>query len=55
MPTTAPSERDVARYYAAALSALRYLEAQKSTGRRFGPEADARWGSFAGDITTAQR
>lgn len=56
MPTnTAPTERDVARYYAAALAALRHLENQRPTGRRFGPEADARWSTFAGDLTTADR
>lgn len=56
MPTnTAPTERDVARYYAAALAALRHLENLRPTGRRFGPEADARWATFAGDLTTADR
>lgn len=51
----APSERDVACYYRGALLGLRFLEGQKPTGRRFGPEADARWASFRGDLTTADR
>lgn len=42
-------------YYRGALSALRYIEFRTPTGRRFGPEADARWASFRGDLTTADR
>lgn len=42
-------------YYKGALTALRYLEHIKPTGRRFGPEADARWASFRGDLTTSDR
>ena len=51
----APTGHDIARYYQGALLGLRYLEAQKPTGRRFGPDADARWSSFRGDLTTADR
>jgi hypothetical protein len=50
-----PTERDIMRYYHAAVLGLRYLEATKPTGRRFGPDADARWASFKGDLTTADR
>jgi hypothetical protein len=49
------SDIDTARYYRAAVLGLRYLEARKPTGRRFGPDADARWASFRGDLTTADR
>ncbi|MAT26113.1 MAG: hypothetical protein CMN31_10625 [Sandaracinus sp.] len=42
-------------YYEAALSALAYIEGRQPTGRRFGAEADARWSSFKGDLTTADR
>lgn len=42
-------------YYRAALVALAHVERRTPTGRRFGPEADARWSSFRGDLTTADR
>lgn len=42
-------------YYRAALRALAHVEHRLPTGRRFGPEADARWSSFRGDLTTADR
>jgi hypothetical protein len=50
-----PSVRDVSAFYASALAALRYLEHQRPTARRFGADADARWASFRGDLTTADR
>jgi hypothetical protein len=46
---------DVRAYYATALSALRFVEARRPTGRRFGPEADARWSGFAGELATVDR
>lgn len=46
---------DIRAYYTAALAGLRYVEARRPTGRRFGSEADARWTSFRGDLTTADR
>jgi hypothetical protein len=42
-------------YYCAVLAALRFIEQRQPTGRRFGPDADARWSSFRGDLTTADR
>jgi hypothetical protein len=42
-------------YYRGVLSALRFIEQRQPTGRRFGPDADARWSSFRGDLTTADR
>lgn len=42
-------------YYCGALAALRHIEARRPTGRRFGADADARWSSFRGDLTTADR
>lgn len=45
----------VRAYYQAALGALAYIEGRQPTGRRFGREADARWSSFKGDLTTADR
>lgn len=42
-------------YYQAALMGLRFVEARQTTGRRFGPDADARWSSFAGDLTASDR
>lgn len=46
---------DVRAYYTAALAGLRFVEARRPTGRRFGSEADARWTGFRGDLTTADR
>lgn len=45
----------VRAYYRGALTGLRHVEARQPTGRRFGAEADARWASFRGDLTTADR
>jgi hypothetical protein len=49
------SANEVTAYYSSALAALRYLEHVRPTGRRFGADADARWSSFRGDLTTADR
>jgi hypothetical protein len=49
------SGADVHAFYAAALAGLRFVEARRPTGRRFGAEADARWAGFRGDLTTADR
>ena len=46
---------DVRPYYHAALRALRFVEHRRATGRRFGTEADARWGALRGDLTTSDR
>lgn len=46
---------DIHAYYEAALNALRFVEHRAPSGRRFGAEADARWSSFKGDLTTADR
>ena len=46
---------DVRSFYVTALVGLRYVEARRATGRRFGAEADARWTGFRGDLTTADR
>jgi len=43
------------RYVEAALRLLQFVEARRPTGRRFGPDADARWASFRGDLRTADR
>ena len=48
-------ESDRARYYVAALRALRFVERRAPTTRRFGGDADARWGAFRGNLTTADR
>lgn len=53
MLPSAPEERS--SFYATALAALRFVEQRRPTGRRFGPEADARWSGFRGDLTTADR
>lgn len=50
-----PDDSERSRYYAAALRALRFIEQRSPTTRRFGTEADARWGAFHGSLTTADR
>ncbi len=49
------STPDVESFYKAALIGLRWLEALETTGRRFGPEADARWKGFSGHLTPTDR
>jgi hypothetical protein len=49
------STPDVESFYKTALIGLRWLEAHETTGRRFGPEADARWKGFAGHLTPTDR
>jgi hypothetical protein len=46
---------DIRSFYEGALIALRFVEARRPTGRRFGPDADARWSAFRGDLKTADR
>jgi hypothetical protein len=52
---TRASSDDVRAYYQTALSGLRFVEARRPSGRRFGADADARWAGFRGDLTTADR
>jgi hypothetical protein len=42
-------------FYAAALAALRFVEARRPTKRRFGPDADATWAEFRGDLGSSAR
>ncbi len=49
------SQDSVRSYYQAALVGLQTVESRRATGRRFGPDADARWKSFRGDLTTGDR
>jgi hypothetical protein len=42
-------------YLEGALRLLQFVEARRPTGRRFGPDADARWTSFRGDLATVDR
>ena len=49
------SVSDIRSFYRVALVGLRFVEARRPTGRRFGAEADARWTGFRGDLTTADR
>jgi hypothetical protein len=46
---------DQLAYYRGALSALRFCEQRRATGRRFGDDADNRWRLFRGELTTADR
>lgn len=42
-------------YYLAALTGLRFIESKQAAGRRFGPNAQALWAEFRGDLTDADR
>lgn len=42
-------------YYKAAILGLRALEAREGRGRRFGPDADARWERFRGKLHGGDR
>jgi hypothetical protein len=53
--TTKTSDSDRTCFYRAALAALRYVEHRRPTGRRFGADADARWGALRGHLATADR
>lgn len=46
---------NISAYYKASLALLRFVEHRRPTDRRFGPNADARWQTFQGDLTTADR
>lgn len=46
---------EISSYYRAALAVLRFVEHRRPTDRRFGPNANARWQTFQGDLTTADR
>src|SRR6266545_4997538 len=46
---------DVGRHYEAALRVLAFVEQRRPTGRRFGPDADARWAAFRGAMTASER
>lgn len=59
-PTTACYNRSMqfegsGLYTEGALKLLQYVESRRPTGRRFGPDADARWNSFRGDLMTVDR
>lgn len=46
---------NISAYYKASLGTLRFLEHRRPTDRRFGANADARWQTFQGDLTTGDR
>jgi hypothetical protein len=47
--------QDIERFYKTALLGLRALEASERAARRFGAEADARWGALRGELRAADR
>ena len=49
------SEAGKLAYYRAALRSVRFVEARRSTDRRFGAEADSLWRDFKGELLTADR
>lgn len=46
---------DRAAFYRSSLAALRYCDAREARSRRFGPDADSAWLSFAGDMGASER
>ena len=46
---------DRAAFYRASLHALRFCDARKPRRQRFGRDADAIWGGFAGDMGASER
>jgi len=52
MPVPSTQRAD---YYKAAVLGLRHLDATEGRGRRFGPDADARWRRFAGKLHDGDR
>ncbi len=50
-----PTAADREAFYAAALVGLRALDARERVPRRFGPEADSRWGQFKGALGLGDR
>lgn len=49
------SHSELTAYYRGARTALHFVEARRPGGRRFGPDADARWKAFAGGLTASAR
>lgn len=52
-PPISASQRDA--FYAAAVAGLRALDARERAPRRFGSDADARWGGIRGALNEADR
>lgn len=50
-----PTAQEREAFYAAALLGLRALDSQETAPRRFGPDADARWTQFAGELGPGDR
>lgn len=53
MPAISSQQKE--SYYKAAILGLRALEAKEGRGRRFGPNADARWSRFKGKLHDGDR
>jgi hypothetical protein len=51
----AATDSEIRSFYQAALLCLRFVEARKPTGRRFGADADALWRDLRGELSTADR
>ncbi len=50
-----PASAERSAFYRAAFLGLLALDARETTRSRFGPDVDARWQSFAGDLDAADR
>lgn len=50
-----PSPAERSTFYRAAFLGLLVLDTRETTRSRFGPDVDARWKSFAGDLDAADR
>lgn len=46
---------DTLAYYRSALTCLRFIDDRRPTKRRFGPDAQALWNEFRGDLSDSER
>ncbi len=54
-PDSQFASKETSTYYRATLRALRFIEQRRPTDRRFGAQADAKWASFRGELSVADR
>src|SRR5690242_12221615 len=54
-PTSMPNRNENTSFYEAASLGLRALDARATRSRRFGPDADATWRAFRGELTDGDR
>jgi hypothetical protein len=55
MSAAPPTDHECRAFYSAATLGLRALDARETAARRFGSDADTRWGQFAGALGAGDR